>query len=95
MRLVVDVWQVVKRWGDEIDWRAFLERAGAWQMEVLTKSTLHALGQYLAFQLRRKPCRSRSPAGILSVFSGELQRVPLRSSWNIRFAQESHWSPPS
>jgi hypothetical protein len=44
MRLVVDVWQVLMRWGDGVDWRAFLERAEAWQMRVLAKSTLHALG---------------------------------------------------
>jgi len=43
MRLLVDVWQLVLRWGDGIDWRVFLDRAGAWQMRVLTKSTLHAL----------------------------------------------------
>jgi len=44
MRLVVDLWQIVLRWGGGVDWHVFLDRAGAWRMNVLTKSTLFALG---------------------------------------------------
>jgi len=63
MRLVVDVWQVLLRWRDWIDWPVFLERAGAWQMRVLTKSTLHALGTMYGVPVAPEAISTSHPTG--------------------------------
>lgn len=63
MRLIVDVWQVVLRWGGGIDWRVLLERAGAWHMGVLTRSTLHALGTMLSVPVSPQAMSMSDPAG--------------------------------
>jgi hypothetical protein len=63
MRLVVDVWQVLMRWGEKIEWPVFLERAGAWRMRVLTKSTLHALGTTFGVPVAPEAMSMSQPSG--------------------------------
>ncbi|HEU5298353.1 MAG TPA: nucleotidyltransferase family protein [bacterium] len=65
MRLLVDVWQVVLRWGDAIDWAGFLIRAGEWQMGVLTRSTLHALGTMFGVPIPSGAMSTSQPRGYL------------------------------
>ena len=63
VRLMVDLWQVVLRWGDEIDWPAVLERAGRWQMRVLTRAALHALWAMFGAPVEPSVLAASSPCG--------------------------------
>jgi len=74
MRLVVDLWQVALRWGERIDWQAFLERAGAWHMSVLTKSTLHMLATMFDVPIAPEAMARAHPMGYFERVQWQLAR---------------------
>ncbi|HLA82568.1 MAG TPA: nucleotidyltransferase family protein [Thermoleophilia bacterium] len=65
MRLVVDLWQIALRWREQIDWLALLERAGHWQMRVLTRSALHTLWALFDVPVSPAVIAMSNPSGYL------------------------------
>jgi len=74
MRLVVDLWQIALRWGEGIDWQAFFERAGAWHMSVLTKSTLHMLATMFDVPIAPEAMARAHPMGYFERVQWQLAR---------------------
>lgn len=94
MRLVVDVWQVVLRWGDVIDWRVFLERAGAWQMSVLTRSTLHALGTMFGVPVAPQAMSVSKPSGYFERVQWRVARCAIAEQLEYPFRPKVTWAAP-
>jgi hypothetical protein len=94
MRLVVDVWQVVLRWGDVIDWRVFLERAGAWQMSVLTRSTLHALGTMFGVPVVPQAMSVSRPSGYFERVQWRVATCAIAEQLEYPFRPKVTWVAP-
>jgi len=65
MRLMLDLWQIMLRWGDQIEWSVFLDRASRWQMRVLTRSALHALWAMFDVPAPAEVVATSCPSGYL------------------------------
>lgn len=63
IRLVVDLWQIALRWGRQIDWQGVLDRAGSWQMRILTRSVLDVLWSMFGAPLDPSVTAASSPRG--------------------------------
>lgn len=63
MRLVVDLWQVALRWGEQVDWTSFLERAASWEMRALARSAVHALWSMFDVPISPAVVAMSSPVG--------------------------------
>jgi hypothetical protein len=94
MRLVVDVWQVVLRWGGVVDWRAFLARATAWEMGVLARSTLHALGTMFGVPIPAEALAGSHPSGYFERVQWRIARGAIAEQLEYPFRPKVTWAAP-
>lgn len=94
MRLVVDVWQIALRWGDGVDWRVFLERARAWHMGALVRSTLHALGTVFGVPVAPELISMSNPIGYFERVRWQLARCAIAEQLEYPFRPRVTWAAP-
>ncbi len=94
IRLVVDLWQVVLRWGNEIDWQALLDRAESWKMSVLTRSALHVLGVTYGVPVPPAVMMISRPSGYFERVQWRVAERAIAEQLEHPFHPKAMWAVP-
>jgi len=94
LRLVLDIWQVIRRWQEAVDWPAFFERARAWRMLALTRSALCMLTTSLGASLPESVASAVRPVGYYDRLRLEIATQSISEQFEHPFRPRVMWLAP-
>ncbi len=94
IRLMVDLWQVVMRCGNEINWQSLLDRAKHWNMSVLTRSALHVLEGIYGVRLPPTVTTIASPSGYFERVQWRVAQCAIAEQLEHPFRSRAIWVVP-
>lgn len=94
MRLVVDVWQLVLRWGRDLAWTELLGRAASWRMDALVRSTLHALATMFEVPLPPEAAARSAPRRYVERVQWGIARAAIAEQLEHPFRPRMTWVAP-
>jgi len=94
VRLIVDAWQVARRWSTAIDWMGLLSRAAGWEMGVLTRSALHTMGTMFDVPIPAAVMAASSPSGYLERVQWRIAREAVAEQLEYPFRPRLTWAAP-